>query len=55
MRFAKTLGFFEDAPWSFENSLTPEGEQEIEESTRFSYLAHDQDDTVAPPQSPVDY
>ncbi len=55
VRFAKSLGFFEDAPWSFENALTPDGDKEVEESTRFSYLAHEEDSMNSnPPQTPAE-
>ena len=56
-RFAKSLGFFEDAPWSLETPFNPSEEQipdaDMEDSGRFSYLANDQEGSM-PPKPPVE-
>lgn len=59
-RFAKSLGFFEDAPWSLETpfplSEDKEAENEdMEDTRRFSYLANENDSSSAdlPPQPPA--
>ena len=50
-RFAKSLGFFEDAPWPLETpyALAEDklGAEDLEDSGRFSYLANDSDMSIA--------
>jgi hypothetical protein len=57
-RFAKSLGFFEDAPWSLSVPEKGSGDQELEEqiNRRLSYLAFEDEEinSMKPPNPPVD-